>query len=158
MYEYFIGLCLDGEKCSSKTFVSAYKTTPCHDSEDYNMNSHLRIGSGKSLLALASTVILGSESHGTHDHTFLSDGSGSLQTLSQGDTGVGSGKLLPVFASTVILGSESRRTLGVVQLLTRGRWVTIASLKTSQLICGLVFLAVHSVKVTGDDVTVYVTN
>jgi hypothetical protein len=30
------------------------------------------------LLALASTVTLGSESHGTHDHILLSDGSGSL--------------------------------------------------------------------------------
>jgi hypothetical protein len=35
------------------------------------------------LLVLASTVILGSESHGTHDHILLSDGSGSLlNTLS----------------------------------------------------------------------------
>jgi hypothetical protein len=30
------------------------------------------------LLALVSTVILGSESHGPHDHILLSDGSGSL--------------------------------------------------------------------------------
>jgi hypothetical protein len=36
----------------------------------------------KLLLALASTVILGSESHRTHGHILLSDGSGSLQTLS----------------------------------------------------------------------------
>jgi hypothetical protein len=35
----------------------------------------------KLLLALASTVILGSESHRTHDRILLSDGSGSLQTL-----------------------------------------------------------------------------
>jgi hypothetical protein len=35
----------------------------------------------KWLLALASIVILGSESHGTNDHILLSDGSGSLQTL-----------------------------------------------------------------------------
>jgi hypothetical protein len=35
----------------------------------------------KLLLALASTVILGSESHRTHDHILLSDGSGSLQSL-----------------------------------------------------------------------------
>jgi hypothetical protein len=34
----------------------------------------------KLLLALASTVILGSESHGTHYHILLSDGSGSIQT------------------------------------------------------------------------------
>jgi hypothetical protein len=34
----------------------------------------------KLLLALASTLIRGSESHGTHDHVLLSDGSGSLQT------------------------------------------------------------------------------
>jgi hypothetical protein len=32
----------------------------------------------KLLLALASTVILDSQSHGTHDHILLSDGSGSL--------------------------------------------------------------------------------
>jgi hypothetical protein len=35
----------------------------------------------KLLLALASTVIFGYESHGTHGHILLSDGSGSLQTL-----------------------------------------------------------------------------
>jgi hypothetical protein len=35
----------------------------------------------KLLVAHASTVILGSEPHGTHDHTLLSDGCGSLQTL-----------------------------------------------------------------------------
>jgi hypothetical protein len=34
----------------------------------------------KLLLVLASTVILGSESHGTHGHILKSDGSGSLQT------------------------------------------------------------------------------
>jgi hypothetical protein len=33
----------------------------------------------KLLVALASTMILGSESHGTHGHILLSDGSGSLQ-------------------------------------------------------------------------------
>jgi hypothetical protein len=40
-------------------------------------------GSGlvaKLLLTFASTVILGCEFHGTHDHILLSDGSGSLQT------------------------------------------------------------------------------
>jgi hypothetical protein len=36
----------------------------------------------KILLGLASTVILRSESHGTHDHTLLPDGSVSLQSLS----------------------------------------------------------------------------
>jgi hypothetical protein len=36
----------------------------------------------KFLMALASTVIVGSDPHGTHDHIFLSDGSGSLQTNS----------------------------------------------------------------------------
>jgi hypothetical protein len=35
----------------------------------------------KLLLGLASTVILGSESHRTHDQILLPDGSGSLQTL-----------------------------------------------------------------------------
>jgi hypothetical protein len=35
----------------------------------------------KFLLVLASTVILGSESHGTRDHISLSDGSGSRATL-----------------------------------------------------------------------------
>jgi hypothetical protein len=35
----------------------------------------------KLLMALASTVILGSETHRTHAHILLSDGSGSLQTL-----------------------------------------------------------------------------
>jgi hypothetical protein len=32
------------------------------------------------LLVLDSTVIHGSESHGTHDHILVLDGSGSLQT------------------------------------------------------------------------------
>jgi hypothetical protein len=39
-----------------------------------------RFQSSKLLLAIASTGIHGSESHGTHDHILLSDGSGSLQT------------------------------------------------------------------------------
>jgi hypothetical protein len=34
----------------------------------------------KLLLVLASTVIFGSECHGTHDHTLLSEDFGSLQT------------------------------------------------------------------------------
>jgi hypothetical protein len=38
------------------------------------------VQSGKLLLALASTVILGSESHGTPDHILLPDGYGSLQS------------------------------------------------------------------------------
>jgi hypothetical protein len=37
----------------------------------------------KLLLALASTVILGSKSHGTHNHISMSDGSGSLQLTPQ---------------------------------------------------------------------------
>jgi hypothetical protein len=35
----------------------------------------------KLLLALSSKVILGSESHGTHDHILLSDGSGILKQV-----------------------------------------------------------------------------
>jgi hypothetical protein len=42
----------------------------------------LYVQSSKFLLALASTVILGFESYGTHDHILLSDGYGSLQTHS----------------------------------------------------------------------------
>jgi hypothetical protein len=34
----------------------------------------------KLLMVLASTMILGSEFHGTHDHTLLSHGSRSIQT------------------------------------------------------------------------------
>jgi hypothetical protein len=37
------------------------------------------VQSSKLLLDLASTVILRSEFHGTHNHILLSDGSGSLQ-------------------------------------------------------------------------------
>jgi hypothetical protein len=52
---------------------------------------------GKLLLALTSTVILDSKSHGTHDLILLSDGSNSLQ--------IGrSGLLLLAFASTVTRG------------------------------------------------------
>jgi hypothetical protein len=42
--------------------------------------------SSKLLLALASTAILGSESHGTHDHILLSDGSGRLQVTNRFET------------------------------------------------------------------------
>jgi hypothetical protein len=38
----------------------------------------------KLLLVLASSVVLDSESHGTHDHILLSDDSRSLQTLHTG--------------------------------------------------------------------------
>jgi hypothetical protein len=40
---------------------------------------HSRVQSSKLLLARASTVILGSEFHGTHNHFLLSDIFGSLQ-------------------------------------------------------------------------------
>jgi hypothetical protein len=51
------------------------------------------------LLVFASTAVLGSEPHGTHDYTLPSDGSGNFQTP------VGqSVKLLLDFASTVIPG------------------------------------------------------
>jgi hypothetical protein len=40
-------------------------------------------GSGKLLLATASTVILGSGSRGTHEHTFLSHDSDSRATISR---------------------------------------------------------------------------
>jgi hypothetical protein len=36
----------------------------------------------KVLLALVSTMVLGSESHGTQDHILLFDGAGSLQIAS----------------------------------------------------------------------------
>jgi hypothetical protein len=36
--------------------------------------------SAKFLLVLASVVVLGSESHGTHDHILLSDGSARFET------------------------------------------------------------------------------
>jgi hypothetical protein len=66
----------------------------------------------KLLLALASTAIIGFESHGTHDHILLSDGSGSLQTTSLCHLSAKFGrsvKLLLVLASTVILGFEPRQ-------------------------------------------------
>jgi hypothetical protein len=40
----------------------------------------ITIQSSKLLLLLASTVVLGSESHGTHGHILHPGGSGSLQT------------------------------------------------------------------------------
>jgi hypothetical protein len=42
---------------------------------------HSSINSSELLLALASTVILGSEYQGTHDHILLCDGSGSFHTI-----------------------------------------------------------------------------
>jgi hypothetical protein len=65
--------------------------------------------SGKLLLALASTVILGSESHRTHDYSAVS----WLQEtciFCCYCVWVGSGKLLLPLASAVILCSESHRT------------------------------------------------
>jgi hypothetical protein len=55
--------------------------------------------SGKLLLALASTVILGSKFHGTHDQILLSDGSGSLQN-----------SLLSGLASLYNFGSDHRES------------------------------------------------
>jgi hypothetical protein len=63
----------------------------------------------KLLLALASTVILGSEFHETHDHILLSHVSGSRGTPPVMREWL-TVKLLLVLASTVILGSESRET------------------------------------------------
>jgi hypothetical protein len=44
------------------------------------LNTQGVVQSSKLLLVFASTVILGSGSHGTHDHILLSDGSASIQT------------------------------------------------------------------------------
>jgi hypothetical protein len=45
-----------------------------------NRGIHIRVHARKLPLVLANKVILGSEFHGTHDHTLLSDGSAILQT------------------------------------------------------------------------------
>jgi hypothetical protein len=58
----------------------------------------------KLLLALASTAILASQSHGSQDHILLSDGSRCAQTTSWS-------KQLLVFASTVNLGSRHGRDI-----------------------------------------------
>jgi hypothetical protein len=58
---------------------SLWPTTNCHYSlptQDWT-----ELLTPELLQALASTVILGSELHGTHDHILLSDVSGSLQTI-----------------------------------------------------------------------------
>jgi hypothetical protein len=47
----------------------------------YNLRSCFDWPVGKLLLAFASTIILGSESCGTHDRDFLSHGSGSHVTI-----------------------------------------------------------------------------
>jgi hypothetical protein len=64
---------------------------------------------GKLLLALASTVILSSESHGTHDHILLYYDFGNCEATLWLCVGR-SGKLLLAFASNAILGSESHGT------------------------------------------------
>jgi hypothetical protein len=56
------------------TYLYLIPTSQCI----YIVPCHLRL-TIKLLLALASIVILGSKSHGTHDLTLLSDDSGSLQ-------------------------------------------------------------------------------
>jgi hypothetical protein len=58
---------------------------------------------GKLLVVLASTIILGSESRGTHDHILLSHDSESHAT-----SPVQSSRLLLAFASIVVLGFEPR--------------------------------------------------
>jgi hypothetical protein len=63
----------------------------------------------KLLLALTSTVILGSQSHGPHYHILQSDNPGSLQTPSSHTLNTQSSKLLLAITSTVILGSKSCR-------------------------------------------------
>jgi hypothetical protein len=77
----------------------------------------------KLLLALASTVILGSESHGTHDHILHSDGFGSLQSnLIRGVEGV-----VPPFLNSALDGGErktsrpGRFTLG--EIASRTHWI-----------------------------------
>jgi hypothetical protein len=69
----------------------------------------LWVGSGKLLLVFASTVILGFESGGNHDHIILSYDSESRATLTPRLTRLTT-KLLLALASKVILGSESHWT------------------------------------------------
>jgi hypothetical protein len=59
----------------------------------------------KLLLGLASTVILDSESHGTHGHILLSEGSGSLQPLTWNRNGY-----LMFLASSKYLVRTSQKT------------------------------------------------
>jgi hypothetical protein len=60
----------------------------------------------KLLLALASTVILGSESRGTHDHILLSGGSGSLIIQAPRHEDMGSGGIAPPFLTSALLEGE----------------------------------------------------
>jgi hypothetical protein len=73
---------VDSTKCSEGLlFNHFYVQTPCNplikDHTEILYKARMPV---KLLLALASTVILGSKSHGFHDHILLSDGFGSLQT------------------------------------------------------------------------------
>jgi hypothetical protein len=64
-------------------------TTTGHSLTDLLCQTHIDL-TAKLMLALGSTLILGSESHGTHDHILLPDGSRSVQatlTLYNVDTG-----------------------------------------------------------------------
>jgi hypothetical protein len=68
---------LDRKQCLQQFFIA---TGMCLLSHCLAAIGGYSVQSSKLLVALASTVILGSESHGTHDHILLSDGSGSLKT------------------------------------------------------------------------------
>jgi hypothetical protein len=65
------------KRCLQQFFVSAGTCLPSHCLATIGGYT---VQSSKLLMGLASTVILSSESHKTHDHILLSDGSGSLQT------------------------------------------------------------------------------
>jgi hypothetical protein len=77
--------------------------------------SNLNLGqpvSGKMLLALASTVVLASESRGARKHILLSyeSRSGAIPPENLCRSVGRSGKLLLTHANAVIIGSEARRT------------------------------------------------
>jgi hypothetical protein len=70
-------------QCNTSTMTDRYQHfggTCCFRLQDRGLSQEARVGSGKLLLALASPVILGSESWGTHYHISMSRDSVFLTT------------------------------------------------------------------------------
>jgi hypothetical protein len=92
---------------SKNGYTSAYTLAPwlgynllsSHSSHDCPLTGRHSLSeadlTAKLLLVLASTVILGFESHGNNEHILLSDGSGSRQTNSSGQVSACSAFTLP---------------------------------------------------------------
>jgi hypothetical protein len=94
-------------------------------------------------MAFGSTVTLGSEPRGTHDHTLLSDGSGSLLTSeSQSQSYFTTGGLPPMNSFWRQAPWDSRHSNFIFQLNTCGYGPYVTSSLTRGWVCRLQVLLV----------------